>query len=411
METAKFRSRARVIDLLGRQQIADAPTAVGELFKNALDAAAGNAWVDFWPKEGVLTIRDDGLGMREDDVVGKWLVLATESRHSKPRIDDGWAKYATKEQKKWLAQPSYGEKGIGRLSVTTLGRMTLLWTVWGEGRDKRGTLCLVHWNLFRHPTKLFEDLPIPYIELKRPATITDVVDLFGALRDSKEVKAVLKDDDWTDQLREELRSDLKLDIASALAKVEFRWDMGTTFCVLGPTDQVDDLFQKGRSETPPSEDFPPDWIKAFHAFSTFWDPFHNHSDRQFTIHPRLSGKDLDRTHRYWDPTDFKECDHHIRITISKDGFAKGYVKNYGQPKIPYERQLKHLPSGHSTPGEFLVEIGYVQGNKADSPLAGRKGSLTGIGIFSRNIDSKGSMTFVGAGNLSNSWAVMRALLD
>ena len=35
-----FKSRARVIDLLGRQQIADAPTATGELFKNALDAGS-----------------------------------------------------------------------------------------------------------------------------------------------------------------------------------------------------------------------------------------------------------------------------------------------------------------------------------------------------------------------------------
>jgi hypothetical protein len=368
MDSAKFRSRARVIDLLGRQQIADAPTAVGELFKNALDAGASNAYVDFWPDANALTIRDDGLGMRTEDVLSKWLILATESRHLKHKVDDGWAKFATKEQKRWLAQPSYGEKGIGRLSVATLGRMTLLWTVWGEGKEKQGTLCLVHWNLFQHPTKLFEDLPIPYLKLSRAAKLADVGELFATLRGSKEVKSMVKDEEWNESLRSELKTDLEINLDLKLKSVEFKWEMGTTFCILGPTDQVDELFLKGRSETSPSEDFPPDWVKAFHAFSTFWDPFHQHKDRNFEIHPRLAGKSLAKTHRYWSETDFKECDHHIRITVSKDGWAKGYVKNYGKPKLPFERQLKHLPAGYSTPGEFLVEIGYVQGNKEDSPL-------------------------------------------
>ena len=47
MSIGTFKSRARVIDLLGRQQIADAPTATGELFKNALDAAACHVRVDY----------------------------------------------------------------------------------------------------------------------------------------------------------------------------------------------------------------------------------------------------------------------------------------------------------------------------------------------------------------------------
>ncbi len=47
MATAHFRSRARVIDLLGRQQIADAPTAEGELFKNSLGAGASDVWINY----------------------------------------------------------------------------------------------------------------------------------------------------------------------------------------------------------------------------------------------------------------------------------------------------------------------------------------------------------------------------
>ena len=100
MNIETFKSRARVIDLLGRQQIADAPTATGELFKNALDAAACHVRVDYVDPEnnqgvGFLRICDNGLGMRlQEDVVGKWLVLATESKFAK-KADDGWAEFAT----------------------------------------------------------------------------------------------------------------------------------------------------------------------------------------------------------------------------------------------------------------------------------------------------------------------------
>ena len=68
---------------------------------------------------GFLRISDNGLGMRlQEDVVGKWLVLATESKFAK-KADGGWAEFATEEQRKWL-KTSYGEKGIGRLSVASL---------------------------------------------------------------------------------------------------------------------------------------------------------------------------------------------------------------------------------------------------------------------------------------------------
>ena len=35
-----FRARARAVDMLGRQQIANLPTALSEMFKNAHDAYA-----------------------------------------------------------------------------------------------------------------------------------------------------------------------------------------------------------------------------------------------------------------------------------------------------------------------------------------------------------------------------------
>ena len=60
---ATFKARARTLDMLGRQQIAGIPTAISELFKNAHDAYAENVEVDYYRREGLFVLRDDGRGM------------------------------------------------------------------------------------------------------------------------------------------------------------------------------------------------------------------------------------------------------------------------------------------------------------------------------------------------------------
>ena len=77
---AKFRVRARTVDMLGRQQIAGIPTAISELFKNAHDAYARNVEVDYFRDDGLFVLRDDGLGMTREDFEQRWLTLGTESK-------------------------------------------------------------------------------------------------------------------------------------------------------------------------------------------------------------------------------------------------------------------------------------------------------------------------------------------
>ena len=356
-----------MIDLLGRQQIADSPTAMGEMFKNALDAGARNAWVDYRESSDLLVVRDDGLGMRPQDVLNKWLVLATDSSHRPASEDDGWLNYADKEQRKWLSEPKYGEKGIGRLSVSSLGRMVFLWTVWGDGKDKVGSLCLVHWNMFQHPGKLFEDLPIPFAQFDRAATRKDLETLLTQLRDDPSIQELMADENWNETLHDELKTDIGFDCAK-IDPWPFSWETGTTFCILGLTDQVPELFLKAKEDMDPGDEFSPETLKAYHAFSTFWDPFHDHLGRGFGIHASKDGAPLSRTHRYWEPSDFSECDHHIRIEVTAKGFASGTLKDYRKKVVKYQRQLKHLPLGYKTPGPFVVEIGYTQGKKEFSNL-------------------------------------------
>ncbi|NHZ71935.1 MAG: hypothetical protein GWP17_02475, partial [Aquificales bacterium] len=77
---AKFKTRARTVDMLGRQQIAGIPNAISELFKNAHDAYADHVEIDYFRSDGLFILRDDGLGMTKKDFEERWLTLGTESK-------------------------------------------------------------------------------------------------------------------------------------------------------------------------------------------------------------------------------------------------------------------------------------------------------------------------------------------
>ena len=80
-----FKTRARTIDHLGRGQIADAPTAVSELWKNAWDAYATNVSLNIFDGATVVAaVFDDGIGMSASDFVDRWLVIGTESKVDGP---------------------------------------------------------------------------------------------------------------------------------------------------------------------------------------------------------------------------------------------------------------------------------------------------------------------------------------
>src|ERR1700733_13820399 len=109
-EGVAFQTRARTIDHLGRGQIADAPTAISELWKNAYDAYARNVALHIFDgSPDVAAILDDGVGMSRQDVLERWLVIGTESKieefDSTPTDTLGLS-----------VRPRQGEKGIGRLS-------------------------------------------------------------------------------------------------------------------------------------------------------------------------------------------------------------------------------------------------------------------------------------------------------
>ena len=118
----QFRTKARAVDLLGKGQIADLPTAITELWKNGYDAYADNITAEIYLKgyknlkTSWFVITDDGIGMSQSDVLDKWLVLGSDSKSRTSILD------ISGETTLWKTpRVKAGEKGIGRLSVAFLG--------------------------------------------------------------------------------------------------------------------------------------------------------------------------------------------------------------------------------------------------------------------------------------------------
>jgi hypothetical protein len=153
-----FQTRARTIDHLGRGQIADAPTAVSELWKNAYDAYAKDVALHIFDgTPEVALVVDDGVGMSLQTFQNRWLVIGTESK-----IEDGDSEpIETFGLQKRVRQ---GEKGIGRLSAAFLAPVSL---VISKTPHDRYAAVLVDWRLFENPFLLIQDIRIPISSFKQ----------------------------------------------------------------------------------------------------------------------------------------------------------------------------------------------------------------------------------------------------
>ncbi len=172
---AKIKTRARTLDMLGRQQIAGIPTALSELFKNAHDAYADNVEVDYIRKKNLLILRDNGLGMTRAEFEDRWLTIGTDSKFEdedaieKPAIDINKDK-----------RPVMGEKGIGRLAIAAIGPQVLVMT-----RSKRDNelgelvVSFINWSLFSLAGLDLSDIDIPILTKQHGenATFEDVESL------------------------------------------------------------------------------------------------------------------------------------------------------------------------------------------------------------------------------------------
>jgi len=191
IENLPFQTRARTVDHLGREQIADCPTAISELWKNAYDAYAKKVELHIFDGElPVATIVDNGHGMNRTDFVEKWLVVGTESKATDNRI--------TKEDRNGLpVRIRQGQKGIGRLSCANIAPLLLLVS---KRKNDKFVASLIDWRLFENPYLILSDIKIPVVEFDNCEKIIDLIpELFDQLltnvwgeKPSKEDNASIK---------------------------------------------------------------------------------------------------------------------------------------------------------------------------------------------------------------------------
>lgn len=153
-----FKARARLLPQLGDMLIKSEDVAFLELIKNSYDADADEVKVLMEkitnPKEGIIIIEDNGVGMDLDLILNVWLELASD--------------FKTKQVKDSLptlkGRLPIGEKGIGRLGVHKLGNKIELIT---KKHNSKEVHVNIDWREFEKGGYL-EDVPVKVIEKNTP---------------------------------------------------------------------------------------------------------------------------------------------------------------------------------------------------------------------------------------------------
>jgi C4-dicarboxylate-specific signal transduction histidine kinase len=172
IKTVPFLTRARTVDHLGREQIADCPTAISELWKNAYDAYARNVELHvFDGEQAVAAIYDNGHGMTYQDFTERWLVVGTDTKYQDVQDDStesgSEARHLilTKQGEEPLRfRPKQGQKGIGRLSSANLAPLLLLIS---KTPSTPFVAALIDWRIFENPYLILSDIEIPVTTFQR----------------------------------------------------------------------------------------------------------------------------------------------------------------------------------------------------------------------------------------------------
>lgn len=364
---AKFKTRARTIDMLGRQQIAGIPTAISELFKNAHDAYADHVEIDFFRSDRLFVLRDDGMGMTREEFEDRWLTIGTESKlNSKamplPPLD------ASKAPRTML-----GEKGIGRLSVAIIGPQVFVLTkAKRAGEFHNLVAAFLNWGIFEVPGINLEDIEIPIREFS-DASLPTAQDIYEMVNEFKQNLLHIDNEYVELQQRIELElNDFSIDpieIDSYLENTNYLSlkgnGVGTHFIIKQATELLIDDIDNSTSEkashleksllgftnTMTPSHVPPVIAAAFRDYKTE------------TVFDDLIDKD-----RFFTPDEFVNADHNIIGEFDEYGQFKGTISIYGEEfkdhVIPWQKS-KGLPTKC---GSFKIAFADVQGKLRDTTI-------------------------------------------
>jgi signal transduction histidine kinase len=156
-----IRARSHLLQLLGEELIGDDRLAIFELVKNGYDADANEVaiTVNLLPlSDRSIVVQDSGTGMTLDDITGKWLELATDSRRRDRSI-----------RTKRYRRLALGEKGVGRIASFKLGRFVKL-TTRASGQPEFETT--IDWDKLLDQGPYLENLNVRVIPNDAPKIFT-----------------------------------------------------------------------------------------------------------------------------------------------------------------------------------------------------------------------------------------------
>ena len=350
-----FRARARAVDMLGRQQIANLPTALSELFKNAHDAYATYVIADYHRKLDTLVVSDDGVGMDLETFQGSWLTIATESKLERSPV----AKPPGMQPRVQL-----GEKGIGRFAIGALGSQVL---VTSKRDGYPAVAAFVNWQMFELPGIDLDEVPVGLIELdtdeltdadvrRIKAPLCEAVERFRSKNGSEAWQRRLDDIRSTiDALPDDPRRSVP-DLGAPGAN-------GTTFLISPVSDEFSADFESQGSNEASLFD------RTLHGFTDVWlgSPTTPEFSVDFMEH-RGGGDSESRLDPgdFFESPDFGRADHHIRGEFDKSGNFAGTIRVFGEDATGFEIPCPDA----SVPrcGPFTFEVGVVQGMASESML-------------------------------------------
>lgn len=373
----QFRTKARAVDLLGKGQIADLPTAITELWKNGYDAYADNLTAEIFRKgylgleKDLFLLTDDGKGMSSKDILDKWLVLGTDSKsraelESSSDIETLWKQPRIKA----------GEKGIGRLSVAFLGSPMLMMT------KKIGSpiqLLFFDWRLLENFNLYLDDIIIPVQSLESIDQFDNVLEQLkeSFLRNFDKEIDVDENSIW-----EEKQLELKNDIITSISETILSSDVihklfegfadikeshGTKFIIFEPINQILELAEENKEESRENRDF------IISSLSGFFNPFieiRNRVNTFFYIH-EVTGYDKDLLNQegnFFISADYDLADILIEGKFDGNGSFKGSLRIYNQEPILYDFSTNRRKFKKKFYGEINLKLGYIVGEQKDSIL-------------------------------------------
>lgn len=356
IENTPFQTRARTVDHLGREQIADCPTAISELWKNSYDAYARSVELNIFDASNnylpVAALVDDGHGMSKQEFVEKWLVIGTDSKAAGQK--------ASSEDRNGLPErPRQGQKGIGRLSSAAMGSLLLLIS---KRKNHPFIASLVDWRIFENPYLLLNDIQLPVVEFHTKSELRSYLpEMFDSLMSNIWGTRQSKDKDRDDRInlawntydeyekREELGS-TKSAIENTIIGSSFdsrhfdNWsvwrgesDHGTALFI---SQLSDDLISQLSEESINNDDslVAGTKRKLFETLSGFIDPYIRNTDKSQVSDFEVSVNVwrglllqvvLDKVAQF-NTNNLDQLEHFVEGTVNEKGIFTGDIRIFGK---------------------------------------------------------------------------------